>query len=63
MEATVSYLMMKITWCKAMFGLIKNIFIGLLTGIVNGSNHAKCISLRNQKCIFQSTLVNLHPNE
>ena len=27
-----------------MFGLIKKIFIGLLTGLVNGSNHKKCVS-------------------
>ena len=46
-----------------MFGLIKNIFIGLLTGVVNGSNHAKCISLSSQKCEIQPTLINLHPNE
>ena len=26
-----------------MFGLIKKIFIGLLTGIVDGSNHTKCV--------------------
>ena len=32
-----------------MFGLIKKMFIGLLTGLVNGSNHAKCVSLTNQK--------------
>ena len=30
---------MKRTWYKIMFGLIKKIFIGLLTGAVNGSNH------------------------
>ena len=41
-----------------MFGLIKKIFIGLLTGL---ANHTKCISLINQKCQFQPTLVNLHP--
>ena len=41
-----------------MFGLIKKIFIGLLTGVFDGSNHTKCISLSNQKCI-----INLHPNE
>ena len=46
-----------------MFGLIKKIFIGLLTGLVNGSNHTKCISLSNQKCMTQTTLINLHPNE
>ena len=46
-----------------MFGLIKKIFIGLLTGLVNGSNQTKCISLSNQKCIIQPTVVNLHPNE
>ena len=28
---------MKRTWYKIMFGLIKKIFIGLLTGLFNGS--------------------------
>ena len=46
-----------------MFGSIKKIFIGLLTGLVNGSNHKKCISLSNQKCETQPTLINLHPKE
>ena len=46
-----------------MFGLIKNIFIGLLTGLVDGSNHTKRVSLINQKCLIQPTLINLHPNE
>ena len=46
-----------------MFGLIENIFIVLLTGLVNGSNHTKCVSLINQKCQIQPTLINLHPNE
>ena len=46
-----------------MFGLIKKIFIGLLTGLVNGSNHAKCISLSNQKCMILLALINLCPNE
>ena len=32
-----------------MFGLIKNMFIGLITGLFNGSNHAKWISLSNKK--------------
>ena len=46
-----------------MFGLIKKTFIGLLTGIVSASNHTKCMSLKNQKCMNQSTLINLHSNE
>ena len=46
-----------------MFGLIKKIFIGVLTGLVHGSNHTKCVSLRNQKCMIQPTLINLHLNE
>ena len=46
-----------------MFGLIKKIFIGLLTSLVNGSNHAKCVLLSNQKCMIQPTLIDLHPNE
>ena len=46
-----------------MFGLIKKIFIGLSTGLVNGSNHTKRISLSNQKYMIQPTLINFHPNE
>ena len=46
-----------------MFGLIEKIFIELLTGLVNGSNNTKCISLSNQKCMTQPTLINLHPNK
>ena len=46
-----------------MFELIKKIFIGLLTGLVNGYNHKKCVSLSNQKRQIQPTLINLHPNE
>ena len=46
-----------------MFGLVKKIFLGLLTGLVNGSNYTKCVSLSNQNCMIQSTLINLHPNE
>ena len=38
-------------------------FIRLLTGVVNESNHAKCISVSNQKYLIQPTLFNLHPNE
>ena len=46
-----------------MFGLIKKIFIGLVTGIVIASNYTKFVSLSNQKCMIQTTLINLHPNE
>ena len=55
--------LMKRTWYKIMFGLIKKIFIGLLTGIGNRSNHTKCISWSNQKCMTQPTLINLYSNE
>ena len=42
-----------------MFGLIKKIFIGLLTRLVNGPNRIKCLSsLSNQKCMIQPTLIN-----
>ena len=43
-----------------MFGLVKKIFIGLLTGIVSASNHTKCMLLSNQKYMIQPTLINLH---
>ena len=46
-----------------MFGTIKKMFIVLLTNIVNASNHTKCVSLNNQKCMIKSTLINLHTNE
>ena len=46
-----------------MFVLIKKIFIGLLTSIVSAYNHTKCVSFRNQRCMIQPTLINLHPNE
>ena len=39
-------------------------FIRLLTGLVNGSNHTECVSLSNHTVIMtQPTLTNLHPNE
>ena len=41
-----------------MFQLIKKIFTGLFTDIVSASNHAKCVSLSNQKCMIQPTLIN-----
>ena len=46
-----------------MFGLIKKIFIGSLNGLVNRSNHTKCGSLSNPKCMIQPTFINLHSNE
>ena len=47
-----------------MFGFIKKIFIGLLpSAVVNTFSNAKCVSLSNQKCTSQPTLINLHPNE
>ena len=46
-----------------MFGLIKKKFIGLLTDLVNWSNHTKYISLSNQKWMIQPTLINLHLNQ
>ena len=47
-----------------MFGLIKKIFIGLLSSlVVNASSHTECVSLSNQKCNIESTFINLHLNE
>ena len=45
-----------------MIGLIK-VFIRLITGLVNGSNDAKCVSFCNQKCRNQPTFINLYPNK
>ena len=47
---------------KKMFGIIKKMFIVLLSNIPNESNHTKCMSLINQKCMTQPTLIYLHPN-
>ena len=46
-----------------MFYFIKKIFIRLLASIVSASNDTKCVSLSNQKCKIQPTLMNLHPNK
>ena len=46
-----------------MFGLIKKIFVGLLTGKVIASKDRKCVSLSNQKCEIQPVFINLHPNK
>ena len=35
----------------------------LLISIVNTSNHTKCVSLSNQKCVTQLTVINLRPND
>ena len=44
-------------------GIIKKFIIILLTSIVNASNHSKCVSLSNQECHIQPTLINVHPSE
>ena len=49
---------MKRTSYKTIFGLIKKILIGLLTDI-DGSNNKKYVSLSNQKCMIQPTIINL----
>ena len=45
-----------------MFGIIKKMLIVFLSTIANASNHTKCVSLSNQKCEIQPTIINLHPN-
>ena len=44
-----------------MLGIVKKVFIFLLTNIVNFSNHPKYVPLSNQKWENQPTLINLHP--
>ena len=51
------------TLYKIIVGTIKKMFIVLLSSIVNASNYTKWVSLSNQKCIIQPTLINLHPNK
>ena len=52
-----------------MFGLTKQVFIRFLcfckplSSIVNTPDHVNCISLNNQQCMAQPTLINLNPNE
>ena len=43
-----------------MLGLSKNILIEVLTGLINGSNQTKCMSLSNLKCMILASLINLH---
>ena len=38
-------------------------FFALLASIVNAFNHTKYVSLSNQKCEIQPTLLNVHLNE
>ena len=45
-----------------MFRIIRKVFIGLLAIIGNASNYTKFISLNNQECMTQPTLINFHPN-
>ena len=45
--------LMRKTYYKKMFGFIKKMFIRLLTGPINGSNHTKRVLLSNQKCMTQ----------
>ena len=42
------YLMVK---NNKIIGFIQKMFIGLLTSIINASNHTKCASLNNQQCM------------
>ena len=42
---------------------IKKMFFILLTSIVSAPNQTKCEPLSNQKCMTQSTFINLHTNE
>ena len=46
-----------------MIRLIKKIFIGLLTGLVNASKDTKCVSLSNKEMRDSTYLINLHPNK
>ena len=46
-----------------MFEIIKKMFVMLLTSTVSDSSHTKYISLSNQKCMPQPTLISLHPNK
>ena len=40
-----------------MVGLIKKMLMKSLSSIVNASNHSKYVSLSNQKCVTQPTLI------
>ena len=53
---------MKEKWYEIMFGFIKKRYTRL-TITANDSNHTKHVSLNNQQCMKQPTLINLYPNE
>ena len=38
-------------------------YIWLLTSVANASNHTKCASLKNQKCMTEPYLINLRPSD
>ena len=44
-----------------MLGIIRKTYIVLLNNLVYVSNHAKFVTLSNEKCEIQP--INLHPNE
>ena len=46
-----------------MLEFIQKIIIGLLTSLVNASNHTKCVFVTDQKYTLQPTSINVHPNE
>ena len=48
---------MKETGYKIMFGVIKKMFIVLLTSLVNASSDTKYVSLSNQKCKVNLVLL------
>ena len=49
--------LMKRTEYQIMFGLIKKIVNGLLTGLGNGYYHTKWVLLSNQECLIELTLL------
>ena len=45
---------------KQSLGFLKKVY---WTSTSDTSNHIRCVSLNNQKCIMQPALTNLHPNK
>ena len=48
---------------KLCLEFFQKMFTGLLTSLVNASNHTNCASLSNQKYEIQPAFINSHPNE